>query len=145
MSVTFKEKSLWIQIVTLSLVFGSYFLALDYTGVDRFPPNLVSHFIGLLVVLTVLTILGHIFAAAFNEPENEDERDLIIELKATRIKAFLLASSIEDIYQKGLTAPLMNPEALRTFKEENTSQLLQSESIRNLKFTHLKPLSEQLN
>jgi len=94
MSVTFKEKSLWIQIVTLSLVFGSYFLALDYTGVDRFPPNLVSHFIGLLVVLTVLTILGHIFAAAFNEPENEDERDLIIELKATRIKAFLLASSI---------------------------------------------------
>ena len=94
MSVTFKEKSLWIQIVTLSLVFGSYFLALDYTGVDRFPPNLVSHFIGLLVLLTVLTILGHIFAAAFNEPENEDERDLIIELKATRIKAFLLASSI---------------------------------------------------
>ena len=94
MSVTFKEKSLWIQIVTLSLVFGSYFLALDYTGVDRFPPNLVSHFIGLLVLLTVLTILGHSFAAAFNEPENEDERDLIIELKATRIKAFLLASSI---------------------------------------------------
>ena len=94
MGVTFKEKSLWFQIVTLSLVFGSYFLALDYTGVDRFPPNLVSHFIGLLVVLTVLTILGHIFAAAFNEPENEDERDLIIELKATRIKAFLLASSI---------------------------------------------------
>ena len=94
MGVTFKEKSLWIQVVTLSLVFGSYFLALDYTGVDRFPPNLVSHFIGLLVVLTVLTILGHIFAAAFNEPENEDERDLIIELKATRIKAFLLASSI---------------------------------------------------
>ncbi|MDG1662343.1 MAG: hypothetical protein P8H97_03090 [Pseudomonadales bacterium] len=80
--------------MTLSLVFGSYFWALDYTGVDRFPPNLVSHFIGLLVVLTVLTILGHIFAAAFNEPENEDERDLIIELKATRIKAFLLASSI---------------------------------------------------
>jgi len=94
MSVTFKEKSLWIQIVTLSLVFGSYFFNLDYTGVDRFPPNLVSHFIGLLVLLTVLTILGHIFAAAFNEPENEDERDLIIELKATRIKAFLLASSI---------------------------------------------------
>lgn len=94
MSVTFKEKSLWIQIVTLSLVFGSYFLNLDYTGVDRFPPNLVVHFIGLLVLLTVLTILGHIFAAAFNEPENEDERDVIIELKATRIKAFLLASSI---------------------------------------------------
>lgn len=94
MSVTFKEKSLWIQIVTLSLVFGSYFLNLDYTGVDRFPPNLVFHFIGLLVLLTVLTILGHIFAAAFNEPENEDERDVIIELKATRIKAFLLASSI---------------------------------------------------
>ncbi|MFT7591321.1 MAG: two-component system nitrogen regulation sensor histidine kinase NtrY [bacterium] len=47
----------------------------------------------------------------------------------------LLASSIEDIYQKGLIAPLMNPEAIRVFKEKNTSQLLHSESIRNLKFT----------
>ena len=47
----------------------------------------------------------------------------------------LLASSIEDIYQKGLIAPLMNPEAIRVFKEKNTSQLLHAETIRNLKFT----------
>ncbi|MFT5725493.1 MAG: two-component system nitrogen regulation sensor histidine kinase NtrY, partial [Bacteroidia bacterium] len=47
----------------------------------------------------------------------------------------LLASSIEDMYQKGLIAPLMNPEAIRVFQEKNTSQLLHSEKIRNLKFT----------
>lgn len=48
---------------------------------------------------------------------------------------YLLASSIEDIYQKGLIAPLMNPEAIHVFKEKNTSQILHSETIRNLKFT----------
>ena len=66
MSVTFKEKSLWIQIVTLSLVFGSYFLNLDYTGVDRFPPNLVFHFIGLLVLLTVCLL--------YTSPSPRDQR-----------------------------------------------------------------------
>ncbi len=47
----------------------------------------------------------------------------------------LLASSIEDIYKKGLIAPYMDPEAIKVFKEKNTSQLLHSESIRNLRFT----------
>ena len=39
MNITFKEKSLWVQIITLSLVFGNYFLNIDYKVTDTFPPN----------------------------------------------------------------------------------------------------------
>jgi ABC-type sugar transport system permease subunit len=92
--MTFKEKSIFIQLVTILLVFGSYFLNMDYNFSDGFPPDLSFHFVWLIVVLIVLNIVGHIFAAAFNKPENEDERDTLIELKATRIKAFILTSSM---------------------------------------------------
>ncbi|WP_045858587.1 hypothetical protein [Teredinibacter purpureus] len=94
MGITFKEKSLWIQIVTLSLVFGGYFLNLDYTITESLPSNLIPRFIWLIVALVILNILGHVLAAAFNKPENEDERDKLIELKATKIKAFILAAGI---------------------------------------------------
>lgn len=46
----------------------------------------------------------------------------------------LLASSIEDIYEQELLAPLMDPRALATFKNQKTSQLVHSENIRNLHF-----------
>jgi signal transduction histidine kinase len=48
---------------------------------------------------------------------------------------YLLASSIADIYEQGLVAPLMNPTAFGIFKEKKTSQLIHNESIRDLKFT----------
>jgi two-component system, NtrC family, nitrogen regulation sensor histidine kinase NtrY len=76
--------------------------------------------------------------------ENPESRQLIvneigdiykIDANLFDSSGHLLASSIEDIYQKGLIAPLMNPEAIQVFKEKNTSQLLHSETIRNLKFT----------
>ena len=94
MTLTFKEKSLWIQIITLALVFGGYFLTMNYNIEQAFPSNLILHYIWLIVVFIALNILAHIFAAAFNKPECEDERDKLIELKATRIKAFLLATGI---------------------------------------------------
>jgi len=47
----------------------------------------------------------------------------------------LLASSIEDIYRQGLSAPRMNPGALEVFRSQRTSQLVHSERIRNLTFT----------
>lgn len=94
MDITFKEKSLWIQLVTLSFVFGGYFLSIDYTFPETIPSNSVSHFIWLIVILVILNILGHILASAFNKPENEDERDKLIELKASRIQAFIQAVGI---------------------------------------------------
>jgi|TARA_B110000908_G_C10263717_1_gene461526 drug/metabolite transporter (DMT)-like permease len=94
MKLTFKEKSLWIQITTLTLVFGSYFLNMNYNITNGLPPNLIFDFIWLLIAFIALNILAHIFAAVFNKPECEDERDKLIELKATRIKAFILATGI---------------------------------------------------
>ncbi|MBO6516649.1 MAG: HAMP domain-containing histidine kinase, partial [Bacteroidia bacterium] len=47
----------------------------------------------------------------------------------------LLASSIEDIYNQGLSAPLMNPKAIEVLKLQKTSQLVNAEKIRDLTFT----------
>ena len=94
MDITFKEKSLLIQLVAILIVFGGYFSSLDYSINQSLPSNSIPHFIWLVVALVALNILGHIFAAAFSQPENEDERDKLIELKATRIQAFLLAAGI---------------------------------------------------
>lgn len=81
------------------------------------------------------------FAQKLNHPEsrklivNEIGDVYKIDANLFDSSGVLLASSIIDIYANGLVAPLMNAQALHTFKEKNTSQLLQSEQIRDLKFT----------
>ena len=75
---------------------------------------------------------------------NEESRQLIvneigdvhkIDANLFDSSGYLLASSIADIYEQGLVAPLMNPEAFGIFKEKKTSQLIHNESIRDLHFT----------
>jgi two-component system nitrogen regulation sensor histidine kinase NtrY len=48
---------------------------------------------------------------------------------------YLLASSIEDLYQEELLAPLMHPLALHRMTKRNESQVVQEEEIRELTFT----------
>ncbi|MCB9262020.1 MAG: hypothetical protein H6607_06570 [Flavobacteriales bacterium] len=43
----------------------------------------------------------------------------------------LLASSIDEIYNSGVVAPLMHPEANRVLRQEKNSQLIHEERIRN--------------
>lgn len=94
MGMTFKEKSLWVQQVAILVVFGSYLSSLDFSIPESFPASSTVYLIGLILLLVVLNILGHILVAAFNQPENEDERDKLIELKATRISAFIQGAGI---------------------------------------------------
>ncbi|MCB9241049.1 MAG: HAMP domain-containing histidine kinase [Flavobacteriales bacterium] len=48
---------------------------------------------------------------------------------------FLLASSVEDLYENHLLAPVMQPDALSKLKEERSSQIVQVERLRNVWFT----------
>ncbi len=79
MDITFKEKSLWVQIVAISIVFGSYSLSLGHKITESLSSMPIPHYIWLVVALVVLNILGHILAAALDKPEREDERDKLIE------------------------------------------------------------------
>lgn len=101
--MSFREKSAWVSFVCILLVFGVYFTALaqaiagslDYGTVFRI-------FIGGIVALIVLEIVLHIIIAV-QAPRDaaapKDERDRMIELKATRIAFFtLLAGAAISIF-----------------------------------------------
>lgn len=94
MNMTFKEKSQWIQLISILLVFGSYFLSINFKSAENFLPNSIYHFIWLIAALVILNIIGHALTAALNKPEGQNQRNQLIELKATRIKSFLLAAGI---------------------------------------------------
>lgn len=90
MDTSFKEKSLWIQLLALVLVFGSYFVQVILAGEGA--AHQLGYFIGMLVVLVVINVLGHSVAAVLSPPEHEDERDKRIQLTASRTKAHVLAA-----------------------------------------------------
>jgi len=95
MNLSYQEKSIWVILISTVLVFGSYF----YAAFKLFPftsfPNspLIALFIGTIVGYIILQIILHIGLALFHVKEAEgdtDERDALIELKATRISYFVL-------------------------------------------------------
>ena len=76
--------------------------------------------------------------------QNTEERQLIInefgdffktDLNLFNQNGHLIASSVAHIYDDGLFAPLMHPNALRAFEQDNLSQFIQNENVRDLEFT----------
>ncbi len=92
MNLTFKEKSLLIQIIALALVFGGYFLKVLPISTNASSAEMMTQLIFIIIALVTLVIVGHIFTAINHKPEKLDERDKVIELKASRVKAFILSS-----------------------------------------------------
>ena len=93
MDMSFQEKSTWSQLVGLVLVFGYYFYRVLGTSLSEV--ETVILFIVAVVALVALQIVFHIVIALSNIREanqGEDERDKMIELKATRVSAFVLGA-----------------------------------------------------
>jgi signal transduction histidine kinase len=76
--------------------------------------------------------------------KNPEARQLIVneigdvfkvEASLFNSHGYLLASSVEDLYDKGIQAPLMNPSALFKLRNDKSSQILQREKLRNIEFT----------
>ncbi len=92
----FREKLAWISLFSMSLIYGVYFWSVMHawpqTGHFNFG-NLLSTVIALVVVQVVLTV-----AVAIATPKEakapKDERERLIELKATRVAYAGLATSI---------------------------------------------------
>lgn len=87
--MSFREKSAWISFVSILLVFSIYFarvVRVLIAGEDRDP--LFHLFIVLVLGLVVLEVVLHI-AIAIQSPREartpKDERERLIDLKATRI------------------------------------------------------------
>jgi len=112
----FREKSAWISILSMSGIYGLYFWS-----VMRTAPHFASfHFISLIetvVALVVVQIVLTIAVAVFSLRDAQaprDERDKLIELRATRVAYAGLATSVVfAVFFGGLNPPIVfNANAL---------------------------------
>jgi hypothetical protein len=93
--MSFREKSAWISLLSIALIYGVYFGSVIHAG-----PHAGFHFGSLLatvVALMVAQIVVHIVIAiaAPNEAKApRDEREKLIELKASRFAYSGLATAI---------------------------------------------------
>lgn len=85
--MSFREKSAWIFLISISLVLGFFFLHVPWTLTPPSMPGLVRGLFYCIIALVVIEIVGHIIIAAL-APEDarsaKDERERLIDLKATR-------------------------------------------------------------
>jgi uncharacterized membrane protein len=93
--MSFREKSAWISMLSISLICGAYFWSVIHAG-----PHAGFHFGSLLatvIALVVVQIVLHIVVAIAAPKEAKaprDEREKLIELKATQIAYSGLATAI---------------------------------------------------
>ncbi len=96
MNKSFEEKSIWISLLTISLIFGYYFVRIfkmasqDNINVAQSIVLLIS----VIVMVIIVEVVFHIIIALKDRPEALDERDRLIELKATRNAYFVLVFGI---------------------------------------------------
>jgi hypothetical protein len=95
----FREKSAWISMLSMLAIYGFYFGTLMQTTAARQPGNLASGItlVQTIVMLVVAQVALHI-AVAIRKPAEaqlpRDEREKLIDLKATRIAFYGLASGV---------------------------------------------------
>ena len=99
MSMSFQEKSTWVSLVVAILIFGSYFTIAfrELSDPDADNPKIIGFFVIAIVLMVIIEIVLHIsLAIAFRKDAEKaaDERDNLIELKATRISYFVLAFGV---------------------------------------------------
>lgn len=121
--MSFREKHLWISIVSTVLVWGFYYLrlfqAIRAGGLesDDFAGVMGGLFVGCLVVTVVIEIVLSIVAGVTTskaEREARDERETLASLKASHVSLmFLIAAVICEsgaAYFAGLLEPAMGAE-----------------------------------
>jgi hypothetical protein len=94
--MSFREKSAWISMLSMSGIYGFYFWSVIHAG----PQSGSFHFGGLLatvIALVVVQVVLTVAVAIFTPREAKaprDERDKLIELRAMRVAYAGLATSV---------------------------------------------------
>ena len=96
MNASFEEKSVWVQLVSMVVVLGSYLvkaggmLSDGITNLMAFVPLFLA---SVLLLVTVL-VVGHIVAAIAGRPESSDERDRLIGWRAESSSSWILSVGV---------------------------------------------------
>jgi energy-converting hydrogenase Eha subunit A len=96
MNASFEEKSVWIQLGAMILTLGTYFIVAGRmlaSGVTSLVPY-VPLFIGAVVLMVMVLIVGHIVAAVVQRPDDGDERDRLISWRAESNSSWVVALGV---------------------------------------------------
>ncbi|MBX2999462.1 MAG: hypothetical protein KF893_13180 [Caldilineaceae bacterium] len=94
MGLSFQEKSLWLQFVGLIAVFSLYFFSVLPAETATVMPHQIGLFVGMVVLLVMIMVAGHILIAIIDRRNETDERDQLIELKGERNSSYVLATGV---------------------------------------------------
>jgi hypothetical protein len=92
--MSFQEKSLWLMSIALFAFAGLYFgTALPQSSADVSSHD-VKKFVGALILMVIIQIIGHVAMAIRDRRFQTDERDGLIELKGRRNGHYVLAVGV---------------------------------------------------
>jgi hypothetical protein len=90
--MSFREKSAWISLILILIVFGPYFMRVGWAFAGKTHVHGGTQF-GLILLFVVLEIVIHV-AVAVRSPRDarapKDEREDLIDLRATRTAFYVL-------------------------------------------------------
>ena len=100
MDLSFQEKSIIGSLLITILLFGWYFLQVFEVltgGSSESAAALPFILIGVIVAVVIIEVVYHVLIALASRPEDQDERDVLIEARATRISYFVLVAGCVTI------------------------------------------------
>ena len=94
MSLSFREKSLWLMLISLVGTFTFYFARVLPSSAVNVEPRQMALFALAVTILVIVAIGGHIVFAIFDRRTAADERDRLVELKGRRNASYVLATGV---------------------------------------------------
>lgn len=99
MPVSFEEKSQWLVLIAMVVVYGGYFAAVVPGHGPNVGPGEIALFGCAVAALIALQVAGHVVLAIAGRRElalgiQRDERDVRIDLRACRIASYMLAVGV---------------------------------------------------
>lgn len=93
--MTFREKSILVQIVAILAVYGFYGVGLwDFWDRPLTSVAAIAALIGITVCMIIIGVVSHIGLVLYAPPEKSDERDRAIELRGSRNAYAALAVTV---------------------------------------------------
>jgi hypothetical protein len=96
MGASFEERSVWIQLFSMVLILGGYFLVawqMLSAGVTVLVPY-VPVFAVAVTLMVIVIVVGHAAVAVASRPEGRDERDRLIEWRAESNSGWVVGAGV---------------------------------------------------
>jgi hypothetical protein len=101
--MSFREKSAWVNLVAILLVYG--FFGWQLWGAQPTRIGAISLLIGSTILMIIVSIVGHIAVSIGQRPEAVDERDVLVGLRSARNGFHALAAGVWAVIFLAIASP----------------------------------------